>query len=98
VTPEPVPLTWLLNFVRPYNVRIGSTYGGNHVPNSWHYKYRAIDVYGPADVMMRLARAAVLRPKDFKEVFYDPLGRYVKNGVVRQGAIGGHKDHVHLAR
>ena len=32
-----------------------------------------------------------------RELFYDPMGRYVKNGMMYQGAIGGHSDHVHLA-
>lgn len=96
--PEPVPLTWLVNFAAPYGLRIGSTYGGNHVPSSYHYRYRAIDCYGAPSAMRALAASALRRPREFREVFYDPMGRYVKNGEVRQGSIGGHGDHVHLAR
>jgi hypothetical protein len=95
---EPVPLTFLFNFVKPYRVRVTSTSGGAHVPGSYHYVYRAIDVSGTAEEMRRLARDACERPWAFREVFYDPLGRYVKNGTVRQGKLGGHQDHVHLAR
>jgi len=48
---------------------------------------------------MEAVHAKALRnPKSFVEAFYDPAGRYVKNGVVRLGTIGGHSDHVHLAR
>lgn len=95
---EPVPLTWLINFVAPYAVRVTSTHGGKHVPTSWHYKHRAIDVAGPPPEMMALAKRALQRPELFREMFYDPAGRYIKNGVIRRGAIGGHRDHVHLAR
>lgn len=95
---EPVPLTWLMNFAAPFKLRVGSTYGGNHVVNSYHYRYRAIDLYGPAEAMKACAAAACRHPREFVEVFHDPLGRYVKNGSVRLGAIGGHADHVHLAR
>lgn len=75
-----------------------STYGGVHVPTSYHYRYRAIDVVGSAPAMLELARVACSRAGAFREVFHDPLGRYVKNGEVRLGKIGGHSDHVHLAR
>lgn len=90
-------MTFLVNWIAPYNVRCSSTHGGNHVPTSWHWVHRAIDVYGTADEMEKLARASVHSHRLFKEVFYDPLGRFVKNGTVHLGAIGGHSDHVHLA-
>lgn len=95
---EPVPLTWLFNFVRPHRVSIASTSGGNHVPTSYHYRYRAVDVIGSPAAMHALMTRAVQRHQEFREAFYDPFGRYVKNGEIRQGAIGGHSDHVHLAR
>lgn len=95
---EPVPLTWLVQFASRYAVRVVSTHGGNHVPSSWHYRYRAIDVVGNKAAMREIAAAACRIPHEFREVFYDPLGRYVKNGEVRLGSIGGHADHVHLAR
>jgi len=95
---EPVPLTWLFNFVRPFKVRVTSTSGGNHVPTSWHYVHRAIDVTGTANEMRRVHLAALRHPERFREAFYDPTGRYVKNGRVYDGVIGGHRDHVHLAR
>jgi hypothetical protein len=48
--------------------------------------------------MRRLMLRALSTPQSFREAFYDPVGRYIKNGVVRKGAIGNHHDHVHLAR
>jgi hypothetical protein len=95
---EPTPLTWLLNFARPFGVRVTSTYGGAHVPSSYHYIYRAIDVAGTRPQMAALYRAALARPHAFREAFWDPAGRYVKNGEVKVGHVGGHTDHVHLAR
>jgi hypothetical protein len=95
---EPVPMTWLINFLQPFNVRVSSTSGGRHVPTSYHWRHRACDVVGTPDELRRVARRALAQPASFREVFYDPMGRYVKNGVIRQGAIGGHGDHVHLAR
>lgn len=95
---EPVPLTFLVNFIKPYRVRVTSTSGGAHVIGSYHYVHRAIDVTGTEDEMRKLAAAALSRPQAFREVFHDPMGRYVKNGRVRLGKIGGHADHVHLAR
>lgn len=55
-------------------------------------------MYGTAEKMMALQRRALRRPALFREAFYDPAGRYVKNGRIQIGAVGGHKDHVHLAR
>lgn len=95
---EPVPLTFLFNFVKPYKVRVTSTSGGQHVIGSYHYAHRAIDCVGTTEEMERLARVALNRPHAFREVFHDPMGRYVKNGQVKLGRIGGHEDHVHLAR
>lgn len=95
---EPVPLTWLFRWVKPYKVQLTSTYGGNHVPNSYHYRYRAIDVFGTHEEMMRLMGATVRSSREFREAFYDPFGRFVKDGNVHLGAVGGHSDHVHLAR
>lgn len=93
-----MPLTWLFNFVKPYPVRVSSTSGGAHVHGSYHYMHRALDVVGTPAALMRVQQAALARPLQFREAFYDPANRYVKNGVVRQGRIGGHVDHVHLAR
>lgn len=91
-------LRWLQHFVRPFDVQITSTTGGKHVKSSWHYKGRAVDVAGSPDQMRALAEAALAHPEQFRELFYDPLGVYVKDGKVYRGAIGGHSDHVHLAR
>jgi hypothetical protein len=98
VPTEPVPLTWLFNYVRPFSVRVTSTSGGRHVPSSFHYIHRAVDVAGPAPELARLFRQVLRHPGLFTEAFYDPAGRYVKRGVIHRGSIGGHTDHVHLAR
>lgn len=92
------PLAWLFNFLHGYDVVITCTSSGKHVPTSWHYKHRAVDVIGQAHELRRIMRDVFEHPAWFLEAFYDPMGRYVKNGTVRLGAIGGHGDHVHLAR
>lgn len=78
---------------RAMGLRITSTTGGRHTPGSYHYRGRAVDVAGSRTAMARFYREmAQLRPT---ELFYDPLGG-IKNG--RQiGAIGGHRNHVHVA-
>jgi hypothetical protein len=91
-------MTWLINFTRGSGLRCGSTSGGNHVPSSYHWIHRAVDMYGPPERMMALQKRALNSAPSFREAFYDPAGRYVKNGRVIPGAIGGHRDHVHLAR
>lgn len=93
-----MPLTWLFNFARHFNLNCSSTSGGKHVAGSYHYAHRAMDLYGPDAEMKRCMRAALARHREFREAFHDPMGRYVKNGEVRLGEIGGHMDHVHLAR
>lgn len=76
---------------------ITSTTGGKHAPGSWHYQGRAVDSAGPPALMMAFARSMLAIAPRLKELFYDPLGVYVKNGQVLQGAIGGHGSHVHVA-
>lgn len=79
---------------------------GVHVNNSYHYRpapgggVQAYD-YGTAKnnpaVLMKAAQYALAHPEQFSEFFYDPAGKYVKNGKVIQGSIGGHSDHAHAA-
>ena len=92
------PLDQLLQFARAAGITVTSTTSGTHTPTSYHYKGRAVDVAGTADQMRRFFLAAL---KQFgtriKELFYDPMGYYIKNGAAIRGAIGGHGDHVHLA-
>ena len=91
-------LKWLEHFAAPFGLTITSTTGGKHVKNSYHYRGRAVDVAGPPDRMLAIAQYAIRHPGQFSEVFYDPLGFFVKGGKVYKGSIGGHRDHVHLAR
>src|SRR4029450_6333717 len=64
---EPGSLTSLLNFVRPFRVRVTSTSGGAHVPTSYHYRYRAVDCTGTRAEMERLHAAALKHPQSFRE-------------------------------
>ncbi|MFH1807224.1 MAG: peptidoglycan-binding protein [Pseudomonadota bacterium] len=74
-------------------LRITSTTGGTHAPGSYHYSGRAVDVAGSPSQMAAFYRE--MRSMNPTEMFYDPLGG-VKYGR-DIGAIGGHRDHVHIA-
>ena len=74
-------------------LRVTSTTGGRHAPHSYHYRGRAIDFAGSASAMRHFYRdMARTHPT---ELFYDPLGG-IKHGR-SIGAIGGHRNHVHVA-
>ncbi|MBL9020076.1 MAG: hypothetical protein JNL83_38175 [Myxococcales bacterium] len=78
---------------RSMGLRITSTTGGRHAPRSYHYQGRAFDAAGSHAQMSALYRA--LQGTNPTELFYDPMGG-IKHG--RQiGAIGGHRDHIHVA-
>ena len=74
-----------------------------HVKGSYHYQSfgnsgvgRATDISGSPDAMAAFFKWARSRyGKNLTELFYDPLGG-IKNGNPI-GAIGGHRDHVHIA-
>lgn len=86
-------LDYAANLARQMGLTITSTTGGRHTPGSYHYRGRAIDVAGsPAQMAAYYNRLAGTRPT---ELFYDPRGG-IKNGQ-QIGAIGGHRDHVHVA-
>lgn len=79
-------------------------YAGRSAPGSvgapgksYHNYGRAIDVAVDPAAMQFLAYAKK-HPEQFREVFYDPAGWYIKNGRIVHGSIGGHSDHVHVAR
>lgn len=76
------------------------TTGGKHSPNSWHYQGKAVD-FGDATnspkKLIAFANWAKQNPGMFRELFYDPLGWYIKNGEIHQGGIGGHGNHLHAA-
>lgn len=79
---------------------ITSTTGGTHAPGSYHYQGRAFDASNgtntPEERNYFLAAASKWGGK-MLELFYDPIGWYIKNGSKVPGAIGGHSDHVHTA-
>jgi hypothetical protein len=74
-----------------------------HVPSSYHYQdykgtrvSRASDISGSPQQMAAFYKMARTRyGKNLTELFYDPLGG-IKYGKPI-GAIGGHRDHVHIA-
>lgn len=86
-------LDYAASLAKSLGLRITSTTGGTHAKNSYHYKGRAIDVAGSSAQMAKFYR--LLAGTKPTEMFYDPLGG-IKNGR-NIGAIGGHRDHVHIA-
>lgn len=86
-------LTAAMDRARDLGLRITSTTGGRHAPNSYHYRGRAADVAGAPSAMRQFyTEMARTNPT---ELFYDPMGG-IKHGR-SIGAIGGHGDHVHIA-
>lgn len=70
---------------------------GDHVANSYHKSGEAFDAASTSAADMK-AFAEWVRDNhknDVTELFYDPVGAW-KNGL-RIPALGGHKDHVHVA-
>lgn len=93
----------LLKLAKRFGATVTSAYrtkeqnkkvGGS--PTSFHMRGRAIDVV-PDKAGMALLRYVLNNPSQFNEAFYDPLGRYLDEGKIRRGAIGGHSDHIHIA-
>jgi len=86
-------LTAAMHRARELGLHITSTTGGHHAAHSYHYAGRAVDVAGSRSAMREFYREmAHTHPT---ELFYDPMGG-IKHG--RQiGAIGGHRNHVHVA-
>ena len=65
--------------------------------DSWHGSGAAADLVSGDMGAMARGLFSNFRSK-LEELFYDPLGFYIPTrGVVSQGAIGGHTDHVHAA-
>lgn len=80
---------------KKFGLTVTSTTGGTHVPGSYHYSGRAVDIAGSSKQMMKFFLWA--RRFSPTELFYDPAGYYYKNGKRVKGSIGGHSDHVHFA-
>lgn len=83
-----------------HGLTITSTTGGTHAPGSYHYQGRAFDASNGTDTPQERAYfldAAGRWGSKMLELFYDPIGWYIKNGAKVPGAIGGHSDHVHTA-
>ena len=86
-------LSTAMNRARDLGLRITSTTGGRHAPNSYHYQGRAFDAAGSPSAMRQFYRE--MAGTSPTELFYDPMGG-IKHGR-NIGAIGGHRNHVHLA-
>lgn len=83
-----------------HGLTITSTTGGTHAPGSYHYMGRAFDASNGTNTPEERAYfldAASRWGSKILELFYDPIGWYIKNGSKVPGAIGGHSDHVHTA-
>lgn len=97
----PASLQAAMALAQQMGLTITSTTGGGHTPTSWHYKGRAFDASNgssPTPQMRAFALAVARRwGSSALEMFYDPLGWYIKNGAKVSGSIGGHSDHVHVA-
>lgn len=74
-------------------LNITSTTGGRHAAHSYHYQGRAVDVSGSPKAMAQFYRE--MKATNPTELFYDPLGGIKRGREI--GAIGGHRDHVHVA-
>ena len=86
-------LTAAMHRARELGLRITSTTGGKHARHSYHYAGRAIDFAGAASAMREFYRE--MSHTHPTELFYDPMGG-MKHGH-NIGAIGGHRNHVHVA-
>ncbi len=107
-TPQPIPpayqhgtLPILLPFAwkEGFNPSAGQINQGRHAPGSYHYMDRAVDMSGTTTHMRQAFLDAIhtFGVPRIEELFYDPMGYYVKNGRVVGGQMGGHTSHVHLA-
>lgn len=100
--PRAALLTQLANTaVNRFHLKITSTSGGNHVPDSLHYVHRAFDCGGSEADMRAFAQYVFSQRSQILELIHNP-GPCVKNGNSVNGAIvyaavwTGHKDHVHV--
>jgi len=78
---------------RELGLRITSTTGGRHARHSYHYAGRAIDFAGSARSMRQFYRE--MSHTHPTELFYDPMGGMKHGHSI--GAIGGHRNHIHVA-
>ncbi len=86
-------LGFWMNRARQLGLRITSTTGGKHVRGSYHYRGRAFDAAGSHSAMRQLYREVSRnRPT---ELFYDHIGGMKHGRSI--GAIGGHRNHIHVA-
>jgi hypothetical protein len=87
-----------LGFAHP---SAGQLTSGGHVAGSYHYQGRAADFGAAGHTVGQMSALFNTFRQHFGahllELFYDPIGYYIKNGARVAGAIGGHSDHLHIA-
>jgi hypothetical protein len=96
----PANLAAAMQLATAMGLSITSTTGGRHAPGSYHYQGRAFDASNGVGTPEQRAFAIATARRwgsNVLEMFYDPLGWYIKNGQKVSGAIGDHSDHVHVA-
>jgi hypothetical protein len=96
----PPQLQAAMALAQQMGLTITSTTGGQHAPGSYHYLGRAFDASNGVNTPQERAYAVAAAAKwgsNILELFYDPLGWYIKDGQKIAGAIGDHSDHVHTA-
>lgn len=96
----PANLQAAMQLATSMGLAITSTTGGTHAPGSYHYSGHAFDAsngVGTPEERSYAIAAAQRWGSNILELFFDPLGWYIKDGQKVSGAIGDHSDHVHTA-
>jgi len=84
-------------------LRITSTTGGNHASDSFHYKGRAVDISGPAHVMLQAARwvgenfGSILAEGIHNPSLSIDNKQQVPSSFWGSDTWARHRDHIHLA-
>lgn len=96
----PANLQAAMQLATSMGLSITSTTGGEHAPGSYHYSGHAFDASNGTNTPQERSYAIAAAQRwgsNILELFFDPLGWYIKNGQKVSGAIGDHSDHVHTA-
>lgn len=80
-----------------FKVVVTATHDGVHTPDSWHYKWRAVDFGGPLSNLPAWQRYLLKHHTHALEIF-GPVQRWIKNGVEYVGPSPDNPNHVHWAQ
>lgn len=84
---------------------IQQLWSGKHSKNSKHYSYRGIDIGDATTSPLTLSKMFWWLKNNFgasseggqlEELYYDPIGSMISEGVFKKGSIGGHGHHLHI--